>query len=316
MKNSLLLLFSIANFFICAGQNGKIISEEQVVQPDSVKNFRIKRIPEFKEIFEKTKLSTIKYLSEGLKIEGFVAQPIVEGKYPCIIFCRGGGGELSKIDWWDTTVFSQLASKGYVVIASQYCGTSGSEGKDEFGGKDVLDVINLIPTLANIPSADTSRIGMLGVSRGSIMIYKSLQTLTNIKAAVINSGGPDLFDAFNRKDGAEWDSYYAKTIPDYSKNKDLALQERSATFWPEKICKTTPLLILHGTSDWRISIDANLKFVDKLVKLKHPVRFVMYEGGVHVLKNANPTKDIMIMDFFDKYLKNNSLLPNMELNGK
>jgi len=93
-----------------------------------------------------------------------------------------------------------------VVITSQYRGTTGSEGSDEFGGADTMDVINCIPALANWPSADTPRIGMYGISRGGMMVYQSLPTLKGIKAAIINSGAANQYDNFLRKDGAAWDS--------------------------------------------------------------------------------------------------------------
>jgi dipeptidyl aminopeptidase/acylaminoacyl peptidase len=310
-----ILLFLINN--LSFSQNGKIISANPVTQPDSVKQFRIKRIPDFQKVFDSTKLSAIRYESEGLKIEGFIAEPKQPGKYPCIIWCRGGALELSKIDWWTTTILSEMASHGYVVIASQIRGTSGSEGKDEFGGADTMDIINCVPALANWPTADTSRIGMYGVSRGGMMIYQTLRTLKNIKAAVLNSGSADAYDAFKRADGAEWDSLvYGAMIPHYYQDKSKALQLRSAVYWPEKINKKTPLLIMHGSSDWRVTCGSTLNLVQKLYELKHPVRFIMYEGGVHVLGNVGPTRDIHIWEWFDKFVKKKGPLPNMELQGK
>ena len=37
-----------------------------------------------------------------------------------------------------------------LLIASNYRGNSNSEGKEEFGGADVNDVLNLIPALSQI----------------------------------------------------------------------------------------------------------------------------------------------------------------------
>ena len=41
-----------------------------------------------------------------------------------------------------------------MVVASQYRGNAGGEGKEEFGGKDVNDVLNLLPLLESLPKAD------------------------------------------------------------------------------------------------------------------------------------------------------------------
>ena len=312
MKYKIITFFLVFCCNISFAQDGKIISSVEVTIPDSIKQFRIKRIPAFVKIFDSTKVSRIVYLSDGLKIEGFVAEPKQAGKYPCIIFCRGGADTLSLIDFFTMTLLSEFASKGYVVIASQYRGKPNSEGLDEFGGKDVNDVINCIPVLSQWQNADTSKIGMYGISRGGLMICKSLQTLTNIKAAVINSGVADMFDVFNRKDSAEWEVFFKEHIPQYSNNKITALQARSPLYWPEKICAKTPLFIMHGTAD--VSVDASdvIAFVGKMYALKKPVRFILYEGGVHSLNNIKNYKE-PIWDWFDRYLKKNEALPKLNI---
>jgi len=57
-------------------------------------------------------------------------------------------------------MLGRIATWGYVVAASQYRGNAGGQGKEEFGGADVDDVLNLIPLLESLPQADTTRIGM------------------------------------------------------------------------------------------------------------------------------------------------------------
>ena len=166
MKKFIIVSFIVTNCVCGFAQNGKILSSAEVIIPDSIKQFRIKRLPEFKKILDSTKVSRIVYLSDGLQVEGFVAEPKKSGKYPCIIFCRGGGGEFTPIDIFTLTLLSEFASKGYIVIASQYRGMPKCEGLDEFGGKDVNDVLNLIPILEKWQNADATKIGMYGVSRG------------------------------------------------------------------------------------------------------------------------------------------------------
>ena len=90
--------------------------------------------------------SDIQYLSDGLRVTGMLAVPRGPGKYPCIILNRGGNLEFGA---WTHASFAgfvgPLVDAGYVVIASQYRGNAGGEGKEEFGGADVDDVLNLIP---------------------------------------------------------------------------------------------------------------------------------------------------------------------------
>src|SRR5215467_9800462 len=120
-------------------------------------------------------LRKIRYRSDGLIINGYMAVPKGTAKLPCLIHNRGGNWTLSV--WTDDTaadILVRFASWGYVVVASQYRGAGGSEGKDEYGGADVDDVLNLIPVLEAVPVADTGRIGVMGASRGGIMTYLAL----------------------------------------------------------------------------------------------------------------------------------------------
>lgn len=61
----------------------------------------------------------ITYSSDGLKVKGFLLEPKEEGKYPCVIFNRGGTGELGAINESMILRFlAPISSWGYVVVAS------------------------------------------------------------------------------------------------------------------------------------------------------------------------------------------------------
>ena len=91
----------------------------------------------------------ITYLSDGLRIKGYVLTPAEAGKHPCIIFNRGGNPTLDSLtrESMIRGRMARLASAGYFIAASHYRQGGGSEGKDEYGGNDVHDVLNLIPLL-------------------------------------------------------------------------------------------------------------------------------------------------------------------------
>jgi dipeptidyl aminopeptidase/acylaminoacyl peptidase len=129
-----------------------------------------------KDTLKKSVVEKLTYLSDGLKVKGFLAYPKdISEKYPCIIWNRGGVGEKGAIDsFMARGLFGQLASWGYVVFASQYRGNAGGEGKDEFGGDDVNDVLNLIPLANEFNFADTENWGIEGWSRGGMMTYLAL----------------------------------------------------------------------------------------------------------------------------------------------
>ncbi len=313
MKKILILSLLLFCFGPLSAQNGRIISSQEVSYPDSITKSLTARLPRFQKVFDSTQTLDITYLSEGLKIKGYVMQPKLKGKYPCLIYCRGGTEDYGMTDLYFAAVLSDIANHGYVVITSQLRGSEGSEGKDEIGGADTADVINCIPALAGLAQADTSRIGMYGISRGGLNALQVLRSQKNIRAAVINSGVVNAFDGLKRKDGEDMEKNNERLIPHYQTEKQHQLLLRSPIFWPEKICRSTALLILQGSSDWRVDAGSTIQFVQKLYALKQPMRFVLVEGGTHGLRV--PLRDSMLIEWLDRYVKNKAPLPDMELHG-
>lgn len=258
----------------------------------------------------------ITYMSDGLKVKGLLAMPKEEGIYPCIIFNRGGNRDFGSLKVaHGATLLGQMASRGYVMIASQYRGNAGGEGAEEFGGKDVNDVINLIDVLGEIQGADTSRIGMFGWSRGGMMTYIALTKTDKIKAAAVGGAVSDLFETI--KDRPEMESgVMAEIIPNYEENKEEELTKRSAVKWADKFPKDVPILLMHGTSDWRVKPEQSLNMALEFEKYRIPYRLVMFEGGDHGISEHRDEVNELVISWFDQYLNKEEELPNMEYHGR
>lgn len=318
MKNLILtFLVSCSSFSVYAQIDGKIVDREEFHLPDSV-------VENIKGGFdEKTankilnlKYYKIRYLSDGLKVIAYSVEPKENGKYPCIISNRGGNKDFGQ---WNPLgigrFLGRMASWDYVVIASQYRGNDGGEGIEEFGGKDVNDVLNLIPVLGQLTKADTTRIGIEGTSRGGMMTYLALTKTNKFKAAATTGGMANAFNNISNR--PEMEKYvFSELIPNYRTNKDNGLKERSAVFWADKICKTTPLLIMHGSSDWRVLPTESLELVNKLYEYKHPTRFILFEGADHGISEFREEKIEEIKRHFDFYVRDKKTLPNMEPHGR
>lgn len=311
LKHLCLFLFTIN----LVAQNGKLIEKTPVVYQDSIHQ-KFKDISTFSEHHATTDLYKITYLSDGLKINGYIAQPKEPGIYPVIIFNRGGNRDFGSInDIRANFLLRKMASWGYVVAASNYRGGGGSEGMEEFGGADVNDVHNLIPLLANEKMADTTRLGIYGYSRGGLMTYRAIAESCKFKAAIIGAGVANSIRNIEKR--PEMEQYvYSELIPDYENNKEKGLKDRSAIFWTDKFCKTTPIMLLHGSSDWRVSPEDALDMADSLYKYKHPFRLHFYEGGDHGLSEYRDETWNDIKEFMDNYVKDLKPLPNMEPHGR
>ncbi len=312
-----LILFISLNLF---AQNGKIIDKQIVDWKNDPEIIAIvledgKLKPNYTYLNDVT-IEKITYKSDELKVKGYLATPKINGNYPCIIYNRGGNKEFGKLTPKKTVfILARVASWGYVVAASQYRGNDGGEGKEEFGGKDVNDVLHLIPLFKNIKNTNTSKMGIYGWSRGGMMTYLALTKTNKFKAAVIGGGLSDLRNWIDtRKDTIE--SVYYNNIPNYAQNRSKAINDRSAIFQVENISKTTPILMLHGTSDWRVVPEMALDLSKEFIKNKVPHRLVLFEGGNHGLREFRKEVDEMTKKWFDDYLKNDKKLPNLNPHGR
>lgn len=274
---------------------------------------------EFKEQFkylDSIEIYSITYLSDGLKINGLLVKPKKNGKYPCIIYNRGGNRNFGSLKIAHGAItLGQIAKEGYVVIASQYRGNGGSEGQEEFGGKDVNDITILPEVLKEIEVADEDKIGMYGWSRGGMMTYLALTKTDKIKAAVVGGAISDNFASIEDRPEMET-GVLSELIPNYTENKVIELEKRSAIKWADKFPKNVPILMLHGTSDWRVKPEQSLKLALEFEKFRIPYRLVMFEGGDHGISEHKNEVDVQVINWFNKYLKNNNSIPNMEYHGK
>lgn len=246
----------------------------------------------------------ITYMSDGLKVKGYVAYPADTGrKYPCIVWCRGGIGNAGIIDSFNARgIFGQLASWGYTVLASQYRGNDGGEGKDEFGGDDVNDVLTLIDAADELPFADKDHWGIEGWSRGGMMTYLTLTKTDIFKAAIVTGGIADL--RCNASESRFMRKLYQTTMGEYdTENFNAKCKSRSIVNSADKLPKT-PILMIHGTKDERVLPHDSLDLSYKLIENDIPFRLLLLEGGDHFLKNYRKEVDRARKEWFEKHLAN------------
>ena len=244
-----------------------------------------------RDVLDKTITEKITYLSDGLKVKGYISYPIEKSKkYSCVIWNRGGIGNKGAIDSFTARgVYGQLASWGYIVFATQYRGNDGGEGKDEFGGDDVNDVLNLIPLADEIENADITRWGIEGWSRGGMMTYLVLTKTKIFKCAVVSGGIANL--RCSSDESPFMRRLYEATMGKYKGEEFYEkCESRSIVKFANKLSKETPILIIHGTADERVLPHDSMDLSYKLLELKIPFRLVMLEDGDHFMKNVKAVR--------------------------
>lgn len=238
----------------------------------------------------------IVYKSDSQDIKGFLIEPKAKGNYPIVIFNRGGNRDFNELTlkmlFFSTAV---LANEGYIILASNY------RIEDEFGGKDLNDVLNLIPIADQLENADTSRIGMFGWSRGGMMTYLALKNSNRIKTAVIGNGVTNLFSAIEKRPELE-QNVISECIPNYWQNKEIELKKRSALFWADSLNKNSSLLLLCGSLDAQVDYQQSVNMAAKLDAINYPNKLKVYETN-HSFQGKRDELNQELISWFNSHLK-------------
>ncbi len=245
------------------------------------------------------------YKSDNNKIEGFIIQSKFNfKKLPVLIYCRGGDNlgktkEGKKKDdkyylFFKDKIFSDLVENGYIIFASNYRGSNFSTGKDEFGGDDINDVINLLPIIKKYKYSDEKNINFWGHSRGAMMALLAINKM-NYKYinSVILTGGFYDFNVIKSR------SNYFKFLQSHLNLSKDELNQRSAINFTESFKQ--PLLIIHGREDKAVNTSSSIRFSDKLKKQNKVFKLIIYPDMKHDFSPNLEEVNIQIINWLNKY---------------
>ena len=260
-----------------------ILELEKIVNYNRLKSFYDYKQSQWKTMnFFKIKYNSL-HNEEFLKISGFLIEPInIENqKLPVIIYNRGGSKEVGVISEEKIlNELSEFASWGFIVIGTQYSGNDGSEGKDQCGGEEVNDIINLFEVLKEVDNVDFDKINMIGVSRGGLMTHQVLNKIDWVKKAVTKAGATNEFRAFDQR--PELKEFL---LDCYDTESEIEKLKRSPSLWSSEEFENynTPVLILHGSNDDKVSLEDSLDMVNTMDKYSKDYKLVIYSGEINFL---------------------------------
>ena len=210
---------------------------------------------------------------------------------PAVIVVHGGPNWLFQLSWYP--LLQHLASRGWVVLAPNYRGSTGYgrawqlASRFDLGGVDTRDVVSGADYLVRSGSADPQRIAITGRSWGG---YLTMTCLTQYPGrwAAGSAVVPFLnwFTAHenSRQDLQHWD---IENFGDPEENYDL-WHERSPFFYLERV--QAPVQLICGENDPRCPASESIAARETLEALGKTVDFVLYEGEGHsFLKTGNLT---------------------------
>ena len=322
------LLICAAPLLVAAAQesNGRIVSSKpwpSLPTFESLNDFGRAYFP--RSVYEEARrqkefdVLEITYTSDGLAVRGMLIKPKTPGmhKWPAIIFNRGGNGDLGRItdngqpcgDMTNTSCLDVadlylLAKAGFVVIASDYRYQGATVKRDEWGGVEVDDILNLVPVLKSLDYVNSERLYMLGLSRGGTMTYLAIKRGIPVKAAAVIGAVTDVKAWVEERpemglvNGNEYIDGFSKIWPDYEHRAEEHYQARSAVYWADQI--NVPVLILQSRTDRMVPVSQALRMAEALQEKGKVYALRIYERDGHALPLNRDDRNRMIIDWFSR----------------
>lgn len=199
---------------------------------------------------------------------------VAEPKLPLVLYCRGGIGRVGavRLKWVE-----EFAAQGYAVFAPAYRGNEGSEGRDEFGGADTMDVISAIEWLSRISWINNSRIHLLGFSRGAINAAVAAAHSPHVSKMILWSGVSDLAQTYEER--IDLRRMMKRVIGGTPTKFPERYLLRSPIHYADRI--RCPVLLVHGTRDEQVLVEHSYRMLDKLQEQGHQPEAHLYEGLGH-----------------------------------
>jgi dipeptidyl aminopeptidase/acylaminoacyl peptidase len=295
---------------VLAAENGTIVerkdysfpSYEKAVQDTDVEQYADKAAYEKAVADTQFEFQKLKYLSDDLKVVAYLYKPkrVGNNKFPTIIFNRGSAvrGDIAP----ELLVFfHRLASEGFVILAPMLRQTDGGEGRDEIGGADVDDVMNIIPVAKSLGYVDMSNLFMYGESRGGMMTYQAIKRGYPIQAAAVFGAFTDLQEMVDANPTQYPLTMLKQIWQGYEERKAEIYKTRSAIYWTEQLM--VPLLIMHGGADKSVSPLQSLTLAQQLQKLGRVYELIVYAGDNHILAKNQLDRDQRAVRWFKSHLK-------------
>lgn len=219
-------------------------------------------------------LYMITYMSEDLKVKGYMAEPKKEGKYPGFLYLRGG---IKNVGMVRVSRIIQFASEGFVVVAPFYRGNRGGEGREDFAGEDRYDAIHAYYLLQDHPKVKSESIHIFGFSRGGVMALITALAVPDASSVVTWGGVSSMFLTYEER--IDLRKMMKRVIGSTPWKSPEKYQWRTPVDQLDSL--KCPVLIIHGEKDKNVSVEHALLLKEELVKREKEVETWIFHEYDH-----------------------------------
>jgi dipeptidyl aminopeptidase/acylaminoacyl peptidase len=244
---------------------------------------------------------------DGLTLHGYVTRPAGEGPHPMVVIPHGGPHGV-RDGWYFDPEVQLLANRGFAVLQVNFRGSSGygisfqNAGYRRWGTTVQDDIADATRWAIREGIAEDGRVCIFGSSFGG---YSALMSAVRepelYRCAVSFAGVYDLELMHTTADipNSRWGRAYL----DQAIGQDVdQLRQQSPAHHAERIA--IPLLLIHGTEDWRADFQQARTMTAALDRAKMPYEWVELKGEGHYIADEDVREDIYgrILAFLDRNL--------------
>ncbi len=251
---------------------------------------------------------------DGTEVHGMMIKPPsydASKKYPTILWIHGGPNgqddHALAFNLYPLQLERQIfATRGYVVLAINYRGSSGRGAEftrsifADWGNKEVADLLAAVDYAVASGVADPDRLGVGGWSYGGILTDYLIASDGRFKVAMSGAGigneismyGSDQYIVqYNNEMGPPW-----KTLENW-------LKVSYPFFHADRI--HTPTLFMGGQADFNVPVIGSEQMYQALRTLGVPTQLVVYPGQFHIFTRPSYIHDRLqrYLAWYDSYLK-------------
>jgi dipeptidyl aminopeptidase/acylaminoacyl peptidase len=235
----------------------------------------------------------------GVVVQGLLVLPrdhSDQKPLPLVVQIHGGPTSLLANEfaasWHDWA--QPLASRGCAVLLPNPRGSTGRGTAwinalfGDVGGGEYRDVVSGVASLVEHGLADPTRLGVAGWSWGGYLTAWTITQTDRFRAAFMGAGLCNLVSDNNLGDIPSANLSYFERTP--SEDPD-AYWERSPIRYVSRV--KTPILIVHGEEDERVSVCESIQFFRVLQLLGKPCQLVTYPREKHGFEERQHQRDLL-----------------------